>query len=106
MLQGLINLTPLGVNQTIEDVLDDYPANPYHAAFAIPELRHKLIAHILSQLPHRQGFEGAQDTFSSATDTPYWRLQARLRMEMLVRGSILHILRENADWLNSQLPNF
>lgn len=105
MSQGLMNLTLTGVNQTIEDVLDEYPAHPYQSAFSIPELRQKLIAHILSQVPYRPIVEGVQEAANSAQVRHHSRLQARLRMEMLVRGSILHILRENAAWLNRHLPN-
>ncbi|XGW00134.1 MAG: hypothetical protein ACAF41_14510 [Leptolyngbya sp. BL-A-14] len=103
MLSTLINPTLAGVNQTIEDVLDEYPVHPYHSAFSIPELRQKLITHILSQLPQH---EGAQEAFEAAQARHYSRLRARLKMEMLVRGSILHILRENAAWLSQHLPDF
>jgi hypothetical protein len=105
MSQGLMNLTLTGVNQTIEDVLDEYPAHPYQAAFSLPELRQKLVAHILSQMSNRLAAESAQDEPSAALGHHYSRLQIRLRMEMLVRGSILHILRENAAWLSRHLPN-
>ncbi|MGA7938029.1 MAG: hypothetical protein WCA35_31055 [Kovacikia sp.] len=98
-----MNLTLTGVNQTIEDVLDEYPVHPYQSAFSMPELRQKLIAHILSQIPYRPAVEGVEESSSAAQVTHYARLQARLRMEMLVRGSILHILRENAAWLSRHL---
>ncbi|PSB24120.1 hypothetical protein [Stenomitos frigidus] len=104
MLQGLLNLTLAGVNQTIEDVLDEYPVHPYQSAFAMPELRQKLIAHIFSQVPPRH-VEGVQASSSAIQGNHYTRLQARLRMEMLVRGSILHILRENAVWLSRHFSN-
>ena len=104
MSQGLMDLTLTGVNQTIEDVLNEYPAHPYQSAFSMPELRQKLIAHILSQVSHRPAIDAVQETIAAPAHR-YARLQARLRMEMLVRGSILHILRENAAWLSRHLPN-
>ena len=105
MPQGLMNLTLTGVNQTIEDVLDDYPVHPYQYAFSMPELRQKLIDHIFSQVTYRHAIEGVQDSSSAAQMSHYARLQARLRLEMLVRGSILHILRENAVWLSRHFSN-
>ncbi|MBI4783085.1 MAG: hypothetical protein HY785_17450 [Oscillatoriophycideae cyanobacterium NC_groundwater_1537_Pr4_S-0.65um_50_18] len=93
------------VNKTIEDVLDDYPVHPYHAAFSMPELRQKLIAHIISQIFPRHGSETVQESSDFAQVWQCSRLQAQLRMDMLVRGSILHMLRENATWLSQQLPN-
>jgi len=104
MSQGLMNLTVTGINQTIEDVLDDYPVHPYQSAFSMPELRQKLVAHILSQVP-QQLVEGLQ-LASTSPVCHYSRLQVRLRLEMLVRGSILHILRENAAWLHRNLSKF
>jgi hypothetical protein len=104
MPQSLINLTFTGINQTIEDVLDEYPVHPYQAAFSIPELRQQLITHILNQAPDRRVVIGAPTTDHLPQVRDCSRMQARLRMEMLVRGSILHILRENANWLNQHLP--
>ena len=104
MTYGLINLTlPLVINQ-VQDVLDDYHEHPYQVAFSIHELRQKLIAHVLSQIPNRYTVEGAQ---SPPTD-PKLRYpsssEQRLRMETLIQGSILHILRENADMISQQIP--
>jgi hypothetical protein len=103
MSQALINQTLTGINQTIEDVLDEYPAHPYQAAFSIPELRQQLITHILNQAPDRQVAAEAPTGAHLSQARDCSRIQARLRMEMFVRGSILHILRENADWLNRHL---
>jgi hypothetical protein len=105
MSKGLINLTLPGINQVIEDVLDEYPTHPYQSAFSLPELRQKLITHILSQVTHHNIFGDAQESFSAAQVAHHSRLQARLQMEMLVRGSILHILRKNATWLSFHLSN-
>jgi hypothetical protein len=103
MLQGLMNLPLTGIDQVIEDVLDEYPAHPYQSAFSMPELRQKLIAHILSQLPHCPEVESINRSSNPDRITYHSRLQARLRLEMLVRGSILHILRKNATWLSHHL---
>jgi hypothetical protein len=105
MLQELINLTVPVVIQEIESVLEEYPEHPYQSAFAMPELRQKLIAHVLSHVPNHCVAEGEQELSSEPKVRTPSLLQERLRMEMVVRGGILHILRENADWLSRHLPN-
>ncbi|MBW4639606.1 MAG: hypothetical protein KME05_15515 [Gloeocapsa sp. UFS-A4-WI-NPMV-4B04] len=47
MPHELINLTLPVVVAQIENILEDYPESPYQLAFSLPELRHKLIAHVL-----------------------------------------------------------
>lgn len=105
MLQELINLTVPVVIQEIEYVLEEYPEDPYQSAFAMPELRQKLIAHVLSHVPNHYVVKGEQELSSDPKVRPPSLLQERLRMEMVVRAGILHILRENADWLSKHLPN-
>ncbi|WP_156120578.1 hypothetical protein [Neosynechococcus sphagnicola] len=104
MVHESTNLTLPRVVQAIEDVLDDYPEYPYHFVFAIHEFQQKLIAHILSQLPHLYGVEGDSASQSKPKNPHNSPIAERLRLEVLVRGSILHILRENASRLGDQLP--
>ncbi len=103
MSYGLVNLTLPAVLQEIEYVLEEYPEHPYQTAFSLPELRQKLVAHVLSNVPNRYGVEGAHEPGKSKVlcSSP---LQERLRTEMVIRASILHILRENADWLRNLSP--
>lgn len=90
------------VVQEIENILADYPEHPYQAAFSIEELRQKLIAHVLRYLP----------MFCKVTDTERKQLQKtksplskeqRLRINVLIHGSMLHLLRENADWIGQHI---
>jgi hypothetical protein len=104
MSYALINLTLPIVVQEIENVLDDYPEYPYHSAFSIHELRQKLIAHVLSHVPNRYAVEGIQELPSSLKVRHTSPLAERLNTEMIIRAGILHILRENADWLSRNLP--
>ncbi len=95
----LINLTLPLVIQEIEDVLDEYPEHPYQSAFSIHEFRQKLIAHVLSQVPNQYEIAGEQAP-ARRPRTRHSSLSAeRMYLETVVRGSILHILRENADRL-------
>lgn len=83
------------VLQEVENVLSSYPKHPYQSAFLIPELHQKLITTILKYPP--------------LSDHPPEEIQPlhhplslgdRLKIQLVVRASILHIMRENSDWLN------
>lgn len=96
----LINLTLPMVLREIDGVLEEYPEHPYQTAFSIHEFRQKLVAHILNQIPNRYAIAGEQPParkLSSGHPSP---LAERLYLETVIRGSILHILRENADRLS------
>ena len=98
----LVNLTLPAVIQEIEDVLYEYPEHSYQIAFSLPEMHQKLVAHVLNQVPSRYAIEGSQ-AFGNSRVHYSSTLQERLRIKMDVRGGILHILRENADWLSRHL---
>lgn len=104
MAYKLINLTlPLVIKQ-VQDILDDYPEHPYQVAFSIYELRQKLIAHVLSQIPNIHTVEGVQELPTDPKLLYPSSLEQRLYMETLIRGSILHLLRENADRISRHIP--
>lgn len=102
MSHELVDLTLSTVIQEIENVLDEYPKNPYQRAFALPELHQKLIDHVLNNVPNYNTVDGAHKPSNNPQARHFAFLQKRLRTEMIIRGSILHILRENADWLSHQ----
>ena len=104
MSHKLTNLTLPIVTQEIEDVLEEYPEHPYQSAFLMPELRQQLIAYVLSQMPNRYEVKGIEKSSNNAQARHSSFLQQRLRMGMIIRGGILHILRENADYLSHKLP--
>ncbi len=97
MSHQIINLTLPLVLREIENVLEDYAEYPYQVAFSVEEFRQKLIAHVLSNIPNR--YTVIDDSQESQKETGFLRrpIIERLQMENLIRGGILHILRENAD---------
>lgn len=101
----LVNLTLPRVVQSIDEVLEDYPEHPYQSAFLIHQLRQKLIAHVLSNVPNRYAIAGELPSFSKLKNHHSSPLAERLHLETVVRGSILHLLRENADWLSQHIPD-
>ncbi|HEY9893206.1 MAG TPA: hypothetical protein V6D37_15645 [Candidatus Sericytochromatia bacterium] len=97
MPHKIINLTLPVVLQEIEYVLEEYPEYPYQVAFSVEEFRQKLIAHVLSNIPNR--FTVIDDSQEPPKDNKllHRSIAERLRLENLIRGGILHILRENSD---------
>lgn len=105
MAYSLINLTSTVVMQEIEDVLNQYPEHPYQAVFSVPELRQKLIDHVYCYVSPHHDAGGRQNviTRNSITHQSSF-LQERLRLGMLIRGSMLHLLRqENIEQIEA--PN-
>jgi hypothetical protein len=91
------------VFQEIENVLQEYPEHPYQTAFSIDELRRKLVNHVLSLLPKRNLDVGGSLNPTAEDKSPYRLKQERIHLNVLIRGSIMHILRENADWVSRHL---
>ena len=104
MPSKIVNLTFQLVTREVEDILVDYPEYPYQAAFAIPYLRQKLIAHILNHIRNR--YTVIEDTEELTKDVYLLAhlLADRECIETLIRRSIIKILQENADWINRQIP--
>jgi len=100
MQPELVNLTVPEVMQKIENVLEDYPAHPYQSAFSLPELRQKLIAHVLGLISHYYTNEELQQRVNKTQVHDSSPLRQKLQMDMIIRGGILNILRENADLLS------
>jgi hypothetical protein len=103
MTHELINLTLPLVLREIGDVLDEYPEHPYQSAFSIHEFRQKLIAYVLSQVPNQYAIDGEPAPARRSSSQHSSPLAERLYMETVIRGGILHILRENADRLTDAL---
>jgi hypothetical protein len=104
MSQEIINLTLLLVNQEFEDIIKEYPVEPYQLAFCVPELRRRLINRILNQTPNY--YTLLEDRQSPPEDPRllYSSSEEELRMKNLIRQSIVDILQENADWVAEYLP--
>lgn len=103
MSPELINLTLPVVIAKIENALEDYPEYPYQVAFSLPELRQRLLAHVLTHTPNRYTVAGEKLTPKDPKFPYPSSVQERVRMENLIHGGILHILRENAEWVGCQI---
>ncbi len=104
MSYELINLTLPVVVAKIEDVLEDYPEHPYQIAFSLPELRQRLLAHVLTHTPNHYAVQGEKLTTLKDPKSLYPApMHEQLRMENLIHGGILHLLRENAKWVSGRI---
>jgi hypothetical protein len=104
MSHSLINLTLPVVIQEIENVLNEYPKDPYQLAFSTHKLRQKLIAHVLSHVPNHYITEEMQKPSNHSRACNSALLEEHLQRKMVIYGSILDILRENTDWLVCNIP--
>ena len=103
MFYELINPTLPVVIARIENLLEDYPEYPYQIAFSLPELRQKLLAHVLTHTPNHYGVVRKNLTPKNRSFLHLSSVQKRIRMGNLIHEGILHILRENAEWVGSQI---
>ena len=102
MAQKIINLTLPVVIQEIEDIFDGCFYHPYQQAFAIPELRQKLIAYVLSRVRNRYAFiEEEQATISNNICSQ----EQRLHIEAVIQSGIHQVFQENADLVNHHISN-
>jgi hypothetical protein len=108
MSPKIIKIPLSEVLKEIEDTLEDYGEYPYQAAFSIHELRQKLINHVLKEIPNcfPNRHTVIEDTQKIPRDSKflYFSLEERVRLQTLIRGSIFHLLRENADWISRHIP--
>ena len=103
MAQKIINLTLQVVIQEIENVFDDYFYHHYRQAFAIPELRQKLIAYVLNRIRSRYAvIEDDQDV--AINHKAVCSQEQRLHIEAVIQCGIQHVLQENADWVSHHIP--
>lgn len=103
MSYELIKLTLPVVIAEIENVLEDCPEFPHQRAFSLPEMRQKLLAHVLTHTSNHYIVQGDKLTLKEPKFLYPSPRQERIQMKNLVRGGILHLLRENAEWVKESL---
>lgn len=98
MSLSLINLTLPAIFREIEDVLAEYPEYPYQVAFSLSQWRQALIVRILNQTRcHYTLVENSEDISINPYHL-YLPLEQRLRLEGIIRETIIHLLQEYLDW--------
>jgi len=104
MTTKIFNITNQIVVREIEDVLDTYPHHPYQKAFAIPNLRQKLIAYILSQVRNIYIAIEEGEELRIGPNFLSRSLEQRPHIESVIRQGIVHILQEDAEWVSRHIP--
>lgn len=97
----LVNLKLQVIEEEIENALEHYSGNLYKTAFAIPELRQKLIFHVLRKFP---GYcLVLEDTAKLLIkhQFSYRSLELRLQLENYIHQGMYQIIQEHKDWVTS-----
>jgi hypothetical protein len=92
------------VIKEVEDILQYYPEHPYQVAFSLQELRQKLIAHVLSQIPNYYTILEKAEELPEDPSFLYSSLEEEECLESLICDSIVFVFRENADWISRNIP--
>jgi hypothetical protein len=99
MPKATINLTGSLAIEEIDLFLATYPDDhPYPAAFSRPELRRKLVAWVLSQVPNR--YATLQDSQGRPVypDFRCASLEKRLKIEEVIEKGIKEILQDDPEF--------
>ena len=105
MSKVLTNLTLPSVVQVIEEVLEIYPDHPYQQVFAIPEMRQKLTAFVLTRIHNiYAAIDEPTEQHSYADSVPIPN-EERLHIESIVHQGIHTVLSENPMKMQTQIPD-
>jgi hypothetical protein len=98
MSKVITNLTQIIVNDEVEKVLETYPDRPYQQAFAIPQLRQKLIAYVLSRVSNC--YTVVEEGEYLVSNLAYGDGDKREAIEVLVAEGIGQILNQESDYVH------
>lgn len=99
----ILDLKLQWIEEEISCVLDSYSEEYYRKAFAIFELRQKLIAHLLNEIPGScLLIVGDNETFPIKRKFSFNSQEFHLKLELLIYEGIEKILEENQDFLAQQ----
>jgi hypothetical protein len=102
MTKTVANLTlPVVVDQ-IETVLESYPYHPYQQAFAIPDLRQRLIAYVLNRI---SSYYTVLEEGENSTDSINCSSDRKLQIKNLVTQGIPDILQQHWEWSIHHIPS-
>lgn len=101
MSKRIVDLGLRLVNEEIDTALELYPDETYKEAFAIPELRQRLIDYVMAGIP--EAYICNPNTPNRAK-FPYHSLELRLRVEQYVHWGIEYIRETHADLWKDAFP--
>ncbi|MEM6448300.1 MAG: hypothetical protein AAFY57_19535 [Cyanobacteria bacterium J06642_2] len=100
----LVNLTLPIVVRDIESVLETYGHSAYRRAFAIPEMRQKLAAYVLSHIPNRYAVVAEDKNEARLNAIPTSPFSERSRVQQVICDGVECVLRDHAEQIEHQLP--
>jgi len=100
MEQDSGNLRESVVAQTIDRVLEDYPAQSYGKVLANPQLRKTLMVNVLSQLPSQFTFIEEGEISSIKPDGLMLPPEQEQSLKNLIRQEIVYIIQQKAECFN------
>lgn len=101
----IINLTEPFVAEEIEKILETYPFHPYQQVFAHPELRQKLMAHVLSRIPNQYAVVKIPESCHIAMEKIHASIALQLDVKAAIHQGIRQLFELNADWAVGHIPS-
>ena len=102
MSKTITNLTLPLVVKELESILDSDHYHSYRNAFAIPELRERLVANVLNRIP--ACYAMIEDNYNMESNDTIVPSTLRMQLQIAVVEEIEHTVEENADWVNRHIP--
>lgn len=104
MKETVANLATPVVKQEVAKVLETYPDHPHQKAFANPELRQQLIAHVLTEINCKFTAAPAGQPPQANYETLFPSREEQLHLEQSIHQGIERLLQEKGDWVNQHIP--
>ncbi|MBL1174027.1 hypothetical protein [Pantanalinema sp. GBBB05] len=105
MSKTITNLALPLIVEAIETALEHQHYHPYRNAYAIPELRQKLITYVLNAAPVCYGMvEAEAEEASIVIDRTLVPKPVRCQLQEKVAEGIPKVIEDNADWVGHHIP--
>ena len=103
MTKALVNLTLPAVVEEIEHIVETYPHHPYQQAFANPDMRQELIAHVLSQI-HNVYVAVEDGTLTANDETTPALAASETHLKSFIHDGIHQVLQSHPGLVGHEIP--
>lgn len=94
MSKTIVNLSVSAVNSEVTHILEEYPREPYQELFAEPNLRQKLIVHVLSRMPGLYAVVQEEADLPTSADCPLMAEAEQHQIHQLIHEGIQQLVGE------------
>lgn len=105
MSKTITNLALPLIIEAIETALEHQHHYPYRRAYAIPEMRQKLIAYVLNAAPVCYGLVEVEEEEFIAIDRALVPKPVQNQLQEKVAEGIPKVIEDNADWVGHHIPS-